>query len=284
MFSCFAINAVIHYYVHHARPNRTHHIESTNVGILTDEQKAFFNQNGYIHLPGFYDKAAMTEMRDQFHDLISNTDNRPAALKYSYMDPVDGYEVDPYNPKNVRGIMDQTLANDYWFNQFVEPRIIQAFIDLFGPNIDFHNGKVRNNPPGFVNDQSWHQDWPYERHSKPELAAAITYLEDNCKDAGATSVIPGSHLKEYATVETSHTLTEDVVDETKAVTVEAQMGDVVIIHVMAIHTAGHNYTSTSRHKIINEYKTQEAVDQWGNKCAFAGLPLARNGKIVTHPV
>ena len=49
-------------------------------------------------------------------------------------------------------------------------------VDLLGPNIDFHNGKVRNKPPGFVCTQSWHQDWPYERHTKPELAAAITYL------------------------------------------------------------------------------------------------------------
>lgn len=255
------------------------------MSILTQDQKTSFDRNGYLHLPGFYDEAAMIEMRDQFHDLITHTEGRSAALKYSFMDPVEGYEIDPYNPKNVRGIMDQTLANDYWFNQFIDRRIVAVFIDLLGPNIDFHNGKVRNNPPGFVNDQSWHQDWPYERHSKPELAAAITYLEDNGKDAGATSVIPGSHLEdEVATVETSHTIREDAVDESKAVTLEAKSGDVVIIHVLTVHTAGHNYTNTSRHKIINEYKTKEAVDMWGNKCAFAGLPLARNGKIVAHPV
>lgn len=252
---------------------------------LTQEQKTFFDENGYLHLPGFYDADEMAEMRNQFHDLISDTDGRPAALKYSYMDAVDGYGLDPYNPKNVRGIMDQTLANDYWYNQFVDPRVVEVFIDLFGPNIDFHNGKVRNNPPGFENDQSWHQDWPYERHTKPELAAAITYLEENGKDAGATSVIPCSHLKgEYPTVDGSHTIGEDAVDESEAVALEAQAGDVLIIHVLVVHTAGHNYTKTSRHKIINEYKTQEAVDMWGNRCAFAGLPLARNGKVVTHPV
>jgi ectoine hydroxylase-related dioxygenase (phytanoyl-CoA dioxygenase family) len=180
--------------------------------------------------------------------------------------------------------MDQTLANDYWFNQFIDPRIIKVFMDLFGPNIDFHNGKVRNNPPGFTNDQSWHQDWPYEKHTKPELAAAITYLEENGTDAGATAVIPGSHLLEYPTLDESHTIPDDAIDEDEAITLEAEAGDVVIIHVMVVHTAGHNYTNTSRHKIINEYKTQEAVDLWGNKCAFAGLPLSRNDKIVAHQI
>ena len=252
--------------------------------ILTKEQKASFDRDGYLHLPGFYDKAAMKEMRKQFHDLLANTEGRSAALKYSYLDPVEGYEHDPYNPKNVRGIMDQTLANDYWFNQFIDPRIIKVFMDLFGPNIDFHNGKVRNNPPGFTNDQSWHQDWPYEKHTKPELAAAITYLEENGTDAGATSVIPGSHLLEYPTLDESHTIPDDAIDEDEAITLEAEAGDVVIIHVMVVHTAGHNYTNTSRHKIINEYKTQEAVDLWGNKCAFAGLPLSRNDKIVAHQI
>ena len=255
------------------------------MGILTPEQKSFFDDNGYIHLPGFYSADEMETMRAEFHDLITNTDDRPEALRYSFMDPVDGYDVDPYNPKNVRGIMDQTLANDYWYNQFVEPRIVGVMSDLLGENLDFHNGKVRNNPPGFTNDQSWHQDWPYERHSKPELAAAITYLEENGKDAGATSVIPGSHLKgEYDTLDKSHTIPDDAIDPAEAVTVEAQCGDVVVIHVLIVHTAGHNYTNTSRHKIINEYKTQEAVDRWGNKCAFAGLPLTRKGRIVTHPV
>jgi hypothetical protein len=252
--------------------------------ILTQDQKASFDSDGFLHLSSFYDEAAMKEMREQFHDLLANTEGRSAALKYSYLDPVEGYKIDPYNPKNVRGVMDQTLANDYWFNQFIDSRIIQVFMDLFGPNIDFHNGKVRNNPPGFENDQGWHQDWPYEKHTKPELAAAITYLEKNGVDAGATSVIPGSHLQEYPTIEKSHTIPDDAVDGDKAITLEAEAGDVVIIHVMVVHTAGHNYTNTSRHKIINEYKTQEAVDLWGNKCAFAGLPLSRNGKIVAHQI
>ncbi len=253
--------------------------------ILTPEQKSFFDDNGYLVLPGFYDEPTMASMREQFHDLIANVEGRPAALRYSFMDPAEGYEIDPYNPRNVRGIMDQTLANDYWYNQFVDPRIIQVLIDLFGPDIDFHNGKVRNNPPGFVNDQSWHQDWPYERHTVPELAAAITYLDATGVDEGATSVIPGSHKRsEWPTIEDSHTIDPAEVGDDAGVAICAEPGDVVFIHVQVVHTAGHNYTNVSRHKIINEYKTKDAIDCWGNRCAFAGLPLARNGQIVTHPV
>ncbi len=60
----------------------------------------------------------------------------------------------------------------------------------------------------------------------------------------------------------------------------AKPGDVLFIHVQVVHTAGHNHTPQSRHKIINEYKARDAVDRWGNKCAFAGLPLARGGRVM----
>ena len=247
---------------------------------LSLSQKQFFDENGYLVIPQMYSANDMSEMRTQFHDLITNTDDRPEAMRYSFMDPDPEYGVDLYNPKNVRGIMDQPLANDYWFNNVTDPRIVNVFIDLFGPDIDFHNGKVRNNPPGFYNDQSWHQDWPYEKHSVPELAAAVIYLDETNVDAGATSTVKGSHKKgEWETV-TGHTIADDRVSPEDVEVVKAQPGDVLFVHVLVVHTAGHNYTRQSRHKIINEYKTKRAVDQWGNRCAFAGMPVARGGELV----
>ena len=58
----------------------------------------------------------------------------------------------------------------------------------------------------------------------------------------------------------------------------ARAGDVAIIHVLVVHRAGPNETSRNRSCIINEYKTHAAVDQWGNRCAFAGMPLRRGGR------
>ena len=249
--------------------------------ILDPEQKQFFADNGYLLLKGFYDRQEMTEMRRQYHELVTAIEPRPQNIKYSFMDsPVD-YAPDAFNPRNVVGIMDQTLAGDYWFDQFTEPRIVSVMIDLLGPNLDFHNGKIRNKPPGFTCDQSWHQDWPYERHTEPELAAAITYLDGTDFEAGATEVAPGSHLKgEYPTVENSHTISDEHLADDHPVILAAEPGDVAVIHVLVVHRAGHNYSPQSRNAIINEYKTAETIDQWGNRCAFAGLPLARNGQLL----
>jgi hypothetical protein len=248
--------------------------------ILSPEQKKFFAENGYLHLKGFYSEAEMAEMRRQFHELVSNTEGRPKNLSYAFMEPPPGYPPDPFNPKNVVGMMDQTLANDYWFDQFTEPRIVSVMVDLLGPDLDFHNGKVRNKPPGFVCTQGWHQDWPYERHSKPDLAAALTYLDPTDFEAGATEVLPGSHLRGEWPTRDKFTIAEELVPPGQGVVAKAGIGDVVVIHVLVVHRAGHNYTPRARHAIINEYKSAHTIDQWNNRCAFAGLPLARGGRLL----
>ena len=100
-------------------------------------------------------------------------------------------------------------------------------------------------------------------------------------EAGATEVLPGSHLKgEYPTLENSHTIPAEHVPAAERVVLQAEIGDVAIIHVLVVHRAGHNYTPHARHAIINEYKTAATIDQWGNSCAFAGLPLARRARLV----
>ena len=248
---------------------------------LEPEQKRFFNVNGYLLLRGFYDETQMAEMRRRFRHLVAHTDGLPKAVLVGHMESPEGYEPDAFNPNNLQGMMDQPLADDYWIDQSTEPRVVSAMVDLLGPDIDFHNGKIRNKPPGFTNDQGWHQDWPYELHTEPDLAAAITYLDPTDIDAGATEVIPGGHLRgPLPTAEGTSALVQEEVPSERGIALKAETGDVAIVHVLAVHQAGNNRTKRSRNAIINEYKTAETVDRWNNRCAFAGLPLARNGRLL----
>lgn len=245
---------------------------------LTPAQQQSFEEEGYLHLPGFYTGDRLQRLRQEYHALVTHSDHRPANMSYSYMEPPEGFAPDEYNPKNVVGMMDQVMGGDFWIDQFTEPDIVGALVDCLGPDLDFHNGKIRNKPPGFEATQGWHQDWPYELHSKPELAAAITYLDPTDEMAGATEVIPGSHRQPLPTAEGSSTLVQEDVDTSRAVVCKAEAGDVVIIHVLVVHRAGHNRTARSRNAIINEYKTAGAIDQWNNRCGLAGMPLARQGR------
>jgi phytanoyl-CoA hydroxylase len=246
---------------------------------LTSEQKQFFDEKGYLLLKQLYSPAEVREAREQLNALLRAPEEAHPRVRFSYeaAESADDYPVDPDNPRRIWMIMDTPLAGDWWFRQFQDPRVVDVIVDCLGPNIDFHNGKARVKPPGYRSHQGWHQDWPYERHSRPELAAAILYLDDTWEGAASTRVLPGSHLRgEWPHDE--RTLVPDELVGKPGIPLCARAGDVAIVHVLVLHRAGPNETAQNRSCIINEYKTHAAIDQWGNRCAYADMPLRRGGQ------
>ncbi len=252
--------------------------------MLTEDQINFFNTNGYVLLENLLSASELEEARKQMLKVLTDRASTPAGVGYS-TEPVDSgkdWPIDPSNPDRVWMLFDTPLAGDWWSQNIRDPRITEAMSDLLGPNINFHNGKARIKPPGYGSHQGWHQDFPYERHSSPDLAAAILYLDDTAVGASATEVIPGSHLQGEWKHNEKTLIPDEAVEAFRQapVALEVKAGSVAIIHVLVVHRAAPNKTGKNRSAIINEYKTMEAVDLWGNKCAFAELPLVREGKIV----
>jgi ectoine hydroxylase-related dioxygenase (phytanoyl-CoA dioxygenase family) len=142
-------------------------------------------------------------------------------------------------------------------------------------------GKARIKPPGYRNTQGWHQDWPYERHTLPELAAAITYLDDTGPGAAATRVLPGSHRQGEWPHDVRNTIPDAAAVGWPEVEVTARAGDVAFIHVLVVHRAGDNHSMLNRTAVINEYKTKAARPLRYQPLAFNELPLLRGGRPTT---
>ncbi len=247
------------------------------LAAATLEQKRFFDENGYLVVENLYSPAEVDELRRAMNDLLQRPEDAPPRVGFSYEagELPPGVAPPPDNPRRVWMIMDTPLAGDLWFRQACDPRITLLLADLLGPNLNFHNGKARVKPPGYQSHQGWHQDWPYERHSRAELAAALTYLDDTAPGAAATVVVPGSHRRgEWP--HNADTLIPDELMTMPSVPLAVKAGSVAFIHVLVVHRAGSNTSAQNRSCIINEYKTMEARDEWGNPCAFADMPLLRN--------
>ncbi len=250
--------------------------------MLDTSQVTFFQENGYLVLKDFWSKEELAEARQEMRYLLQHPEEARRGVGYSYepKEELAKHPVDPENPSRVWMLFDTPLAGDWWFRNISDTRITVAMSQLLGPNINFHNGKARIKPPGYGSHQGWHQDFPYEHHDKPDLAAALFYLDDTAVGASATEVIPGSHRQgEWRHDAENFVLEEDLKRfgrEPVALAVSA--GSVAIIHVLIVHRATPNTTAFNRSTIINEYKTMEARDQWGNRCAFAEMPLTREGK------
>lgn len=251
--------------------------------ILTPDQKQSFQANGFLLWRSFFEPQHVAAWRAEMAALSRQALDHHRRNLFTCDPPPPGAPGDPDNPHRVWRIMDLPLLGDTWFKLACDVRIVGVMSDLLGPDINFHNGKAILKPPHFrPKNWGWHQDWPYERHSEPDLAAAIIYLHDMDANEGATEVVPGSHLAgewDHAGSEDLYSIPQERIGpEARAVPVRA--GDVLFIHVLVVHRAGLNESATSRCGVINEYKTATTRDLWGNKLAFAELPLARGGRPV----
>jgi non-heme Fe2+,alpha-ketoglutarate-dependent halogenase len=122
--------------------------------------------------------------------------------------------------------------------------IVDAIEDLYGPNLlcwttNFFIKEAHN--PAFV---SWHQDSTYWGLDKPDVVTAWVALTPSNKANGAMKFIPGSHTKDQIphrdTFAKNNLLTrgQEVaveVDESKAVAITLEPGEISLHHVRLVH-------------------------------------------------
>jgi len=143
-----------------------------------------------------------------------------------------------------------------WLGDLVRNRnIVDAIEDLYGPDLfcwttNFFIKEANN--PAFV---SWHQDSTYWGLNKPDVVTAWVALTPSNRANGAMGFIPGTHTQDQIphrdTFAKNNLLTrgQEVavdVDETKAVTIELQPGEMSLHHVRLVHGSPPNPSDDRR--------------------------------------
>ena len=143
-----------------------------------------------------------------------------------------------------------------WLDEIVHnERIVDAIEDLYGSDLlcwttNFFIKEANN--PAFV---SWHQDSTYWGLDKPDVVTAWVALTPSNKGNGAMGFIPGTHTSDQIphrdTFAKNNLLTrgQEVavdVDETKAVTIELEPGEISLHHVRLVHGSPANPSNDRR--------------------------------------
>ncbi|MGH6952657.1 MAG: phytanoyl-CoA dioxygenase family protein [Alphaproteobacteria bacterium] len=143
-----------------------------------------------------------------------------------------------------------------WANALVRhPVILDAVEDLIGPNIlcwttNFFIKEA--NDPAFV---SWHQDSTYWGLDPPEVASAWVAFTDAPVESGAMKFIPGSHkwpqIPHRDTFDKDNLLSrgqeiEMAVNESEAVAVPLEAGEISLHHIRLAHGSEPNRTADRR--------------------------------------
>jgi len=143
-----------------------------------------------------------------------------------------------------------------WLNELVRSdKVVDAIEDLYGPNLlvwasSFFIKDGRD--PAYV---SWHQDSTYWGLSKPDVVTAWVALSESNRANGAMQVMPGTHLmdqiphrdtfNEHNLLTRGQEIAVDV-DESQAVSIELEPGEMSLHHVRIVHGSPPNESPNRR--------------------------------------
>jgi ectoine hydroxylase-related dioxygenase (phytanoyl-CoA dioxygenase family) len=155
------------------------------------------------------------------------------------------------------------LAKDdpFWIRLVSDDRLIDVAEQFVGPNVALFATHYICKPPRTGQPVLWHQDgsyWPLEPMEVVTLWLAVT---DATPENGCLRVIPGSHTMTLDTVEERQdvenvlgsAIHQDFVDESKAVDVVLEAGDVEVHHPNVIHGSEANRSDRWRMGLTIRY-------------------------------
>nr|XP_023024536.1 phytanoyl-CoA dioxygenase, peroxisomal-like isoform X1 [Leptinotarsa decemlineata] len=226
---------------------------------LTDEQKLFYEKNGYILIKNNLNPEFLDELRQRFEDLCEGTaQNHGVSI---VKDPV----------LKKRGISGQYAVNKFQdiFDDEVLGKygtckeIVDVVEQLIGPNITGIYSMLFNKPPESDPDISrhpLHQDlhyFPFRPANK--IVTAWTAMERVEEKNGCLHVIPGSHngpLYNHEYPEgNKHKLYHEVtgMNHLPKLHVIMEKGDTIFFHSLLLHGSGPNFTKGFRKAISCHY-------------------------------
>ena len=156
--------------------------------VLSPDQIAFYNQNGYLvlerHLPpAWIDRirAEIARFEDEARGMTASNDR---------LDLEDSHR--PDDPRIRRIKLPHTISDPV--NELLRSdHILAPARDLVGPDIRLHTTKLNMKSAGYGAAVEWHQDYAFYPHTNDDILAIGVIIDDMAHENGPLMVFPGSH-------------------------------------------------------------------------------------------
>lgn len=217
--------------------------------MLTEDQKAFFKENGYVHISGLLtpDEAAL--YRRETHELMARlSEIRNIDATWGSAKDIAG------------GVVTQLLhCHDVQFQSaafarlIVDEKLTSIAADCIGgPNVQLHHTKAFVKPPEKGSPFPMHQDAPFFPHDNHSMIAVILHFDDAPLEKGCLRVVPGSHkngMMPHIGTGSWH-LDPSEYPVADATPLPAKAGDAVFFSYLTIHGSGINESSEARTTLL----------------------------------
>jgi hypothetical protein len=216
----------------------------TNPKVLTREQVAQFNRDGYVMGLRAFSPDEMAKNREYFDDLLarvlaSGKDSYSISTAHMYYGPV--------------------------WDLLTHPRIVDYVADLLGPNVIGWGSHYFCKMPRDGKSVTWHQDASYWPLSPSKTVTVWLAVDDADRENGCMRFIAGSHKFGHLEYRESSTEEANVLNQTiddveqygSAVDVILKAGEMSIHSDLLLHGSEANYSPRRRCGLTLRYCTPD---------------------------
>lgn len=241
------------------------------MSLISNSQVDQFRERGYFVTEPVFDQSQLDGVTSEFNrlwsDFIQEAERNGDAA---------GVEIARYRP-----FIGQVHSRSPVLAEFVKSLIyVEACARLIGPDADLYYNQAVIKPPEKGRHFGWHQDSGYTITEPLEYVTCWTAISRSFVENGCIWVLPGSHkagVRPHGHNDQDHSWDAKVEDETGAIPVEMQAGQVAIFSSLLLHKSGPNTSSEPRLGYVPQYHVPGAVltktaEPWGDQ-----FPVLRGG-------
>jgi len=247
---------------------------------LTDEQVAFYEEQGYLSGVRMFDEPQVAWLRAELSELMSPA--HPArALWYEF------HTNESRDPANVlfHALGAWRIAPGF-HDLLWNPRFTVPASQLLGGAVRFWHDQLFCKPARHGGVVAWHQDYSYWTRTTP-LAHLTCWagLDDSTRENGCVHYVPGSHrwpdLPVTGLAGDMDAIQSVLTDEQKAlfkpVAIELKAGEASFHHPRMIHGSYTNSTARPRRAtVVNVFR--DGVRSNSDSPLLAGVPAIPRGQ------
>ena len=222
--------------------------------MLTQQQRSFYDENGYVLVEGQFTAAEVGAFRKEAHTLIEQ------LSQHADINPTWGSAKQMAEGTKLLHCHNVQFYSAAFTRLLVDERLTSAVADLIGsPNVQLHHNKLFIKPPEKGSPFPMHQDYPYFPHQRHTMMAAVIHFDDAPLEKGCIRVVPGSHKRgaiDHDPQGGFH-LPFDQYPLESSVPCPAKAGDILFFNYLTIHGSGVNVSQEARTTLLVQMRAPE---------------------------
>lgn len=246
--------------------------------MLTNEQVDFYNFHGYLHIPQVFTPIETNALSDDLDKLVREWATTSMGWTGPWRRAYMSAEIEVQS--KLTAMHDLQFYSAAWMRAVTQSPMVQAMVDLLGPDIELHHSTLHIKPPGTGQPFPMHQDHPFYMHVDGRYVACLVHLDDTFHENGEIRFLDASHKNgalQHVTLTTEGPCTPHLpilnyrLEDTNPV--PARRGDLVCFNINTIHGSYINSTNQARRLVRVGYRNPS------NK-QYAGQSMSRPGLVV----